>query len=706
MEKAPLPYGTPGTPSTSAQREREITRLLRDRADIGQASATAAEIYSTVSEQLGDTRTIQTYYKTLDRLVSSGRLAIREAPGQRGREYQLAGGVSLSHAFTLDDIREAVLYRRPAAIIAAVEQHNEFLERNRATVLREAAEQLRLEDDPAGLVARMFQEDLEEFDAAVAEYIEAPDSGLWARVQEGHLYLQRVYLRELSLTNAAIQLPMPENLQKGEGRARYSVDSAAAEIRDRVFGPACLWKADAHESDPNGSVVGTDATVRFSELKLMRAAAYQDEDVGLVSINSSLAVEQLGASVAQAKGRRELFHSLPLTREAVDDPKNRGMIMLRAAYQDLSDSEYEHAKKSATDVVQWRVDAAVFKGLAPELGTGELLPRPQVHFRDGTVVPQEREHKHYVRNDAYGEFTREGLRSTREIVQALRDSRGRRRVFAGTVKSPQSRFFGSFINWYVRSGSAIRRGAPIDPDWQMSRSSTLPDHVYMTHLFAALPRLPQGEMYSTFLISRSFPSTTEYFMSTERVNSAGGWADFIEQERELRRARKLTTREPLDWDDGADLADDDFVYACENVEYASFYLGTTAPVTPAPLVPRYEFILPAIGERTARDQWVMESHQQIVSAIDRTGFLPDRDHNFLANRTLTRILPAPVQRAHELCKQFGGELEKVLHGAVAQLLSRAGRHRVASGDVNLSPADPEEVIQRLLSGDYADPDDG
>jgi hypothetical protein len=693
-----------GVPSSSAFREREITRVLRERAEEGHDSATAAEIYAAVSHRLADTRTIQSYYKTLDRLVSARRLQVSEGAGQRGREYQLARGVSLSHSFTLDDIREAVLYRRPAAILAAIEQHNEFLERNRDTVLRQAGERLLLEKDPAELVLYMFQEEVGEFEAIIAEYGVAPDSGLLARAQEVWLHLQRVFLRELGLSDIALSLPLMEQLQSGNSSITYDLNVARSEIRSRVFGSSPLCIAEPPSSTSDSSVAGSDATVRFSELRLMRAASYQDENAGLVSINSSLAVEALSPSVAQAKGRNELLHSLPLTREAVDDPKNRGMIMLRAAYQDLSDSEYEHAKKAATDVVQWRVDAAVFKGLAPDLTNGELLPRPQVHFRDGTVVPQEREHKHYVRNDAYGEFTREGLRATREILQALRDSRGRRRVFAGTVKSPQSRFFGSFLNWYIRSGSSRINGQAIDPNWQLSRSAMLPDHIYLTHLFASLPKSEPGKVYSTFLIARTFSSTTEFFMSGQRVRAEGGWANFIARARELRRAHKLATQEPLDWDEGADLADDDFVYACDNVQYASFYLGTTAPVTPAPLVPRYEFILPVIDDQGQREQWVMDSHCEIIAALSRTGFMADRDHNYLSNRTLTRILPAPVQRAHELCKHFGGALEKVLHGAVAQLLSRTGRRRIASGDVELQPADPEEVIQELLSGDYEDED--
>ncbi|MEX2227576.1 MAG: hypothetical protein WEB52_14125 [Dehalococcoidia bacterium] len=684
--------------STSSQREREIMRLLRERDE----SMTVAEIFDEVSSRLSDSRTLQTYYKTVNRLEAAGRVSA--ADGDGARVYSLVPGISLAHAFTQDDISDAVLYRRPAAILAAIEHHNEYLEAHRATTLRVAGERLMEETDPASLVALMLHEDVSVFRAKLDEYQDARDETLRARLEDDHRHLQRTYLRELALTHKALVLPMLEALDIGG--VVYSREEAEKQIRRRIYGDRCVGAAGARPTTSlDSTVAGSDASVRFSELRFIKAASYREDDGGLVSINTSVAVEKLAPEAAKSRGRAMMTHSLPLTREAIDDPKNRGMIMLRVAFPDLTDSAFEHAKHGATDVVQWRVDVAVFSGTAADVGTGEILPRPKVHLRDGTVVPQEREHRHYVDNDAYGEFTREGVRHTRRILQELRDSRSLR-VFGGTVKSTQSYFFGSFLNWFIRSGS--RRGSepPIDPNWQLARSAQLPDHVYMTHLFGALPQLEFNNFYRTFVVVRSFASTTEYYMSGTHVEEAGGWPQFIRRVREGRREFKAKTGEPPDWDEGVDLEDDDFVYVCEHGEYASFYIGTTAG-HPAPLVPRYEFILPSVDSDTEqqRQASVLDSQQAIIHAVQQVGFMTDRDHNMLTNRTLVRILPSVIQQAHDACKSFGGQLERSLYGAVAELLSRGRRLRLGSGDIQLRPADPEAVIQSLLAGATTDPDD-
>ena len=83
------------------------------------------------------------------------------------------------------------------------------------------------------------------------------------------------------------------------------------------------------------------------------------------------------------------------------------MVLAPFMFRYLSESEYEHMAKCATDVVQWRADEAVFLGAARALGDGNLLPRPSVHFRDGTITPQEREYGHYRRWNEYGEMVRD-----------------------------------------------------------------------------------------------------------------------------------------------------------------------------------------------------------------------------------------------------------------------------------------------------------
>ena len=68
---------------------------------------------------------------------------------------------------------------------------------------------------------------------------------------------------------------------------------------------------------------------------------------------------------------------MPITRSAIDSPTNAGMVMAPFMYRELSEGEYEHMAKCATDVVQWRADERVFIGGAPssEAADGSYPPR-------------------------------------------------------------------------------------------------------------------------------------------------------------------------------------------------------------------------------------------------------------------------------------------------------------------------------------------
>jgi len=133
-----------------------------------------------------------------------------------------------------------------------------------------------------------------------------------------------------------------------------------------------------------------------------------------------------------------MVYGAPLTRQTLDDPAYKGMVLAPFMYPDLAESEYEHMTRCATDVVQFRVDEEVFTGKAYDIcpPRAQIL-KPQVHIRDGTITPQEREFGHYKRPDAYGEMVREGIRRERTILERIMAARTKPPIFAGAVKSTQ-----------------------------------------------------------------------------------------------------------------------------------------------------------------------------------------------------------------------------------------------------------------------------
>src|SRR5207249_11877719 len=156
-------------------------------------------------------------------------------------------------------------------------------------------------------------------------------------------------------------------------------------------------------------VVGSDGSTHAGVLGGVTAPRFFDDPPGQVlSFNNSIAFFEFAGD---QDGLPEYpLTGVPMTRAALDDPSNRGMVMAPFMFSGLDDSEYEHMKKCATDVVQLRVDEKVVTGTARSLGPRmEKLPRPTVVIRDGTVVPQEREFHHYARRDDYGEMVQEGI---------------------------------------------------------------------------------------------------------------------------------------------------------------------------------------------------------------------------------------------------------------------------------------------------------
>lgn len=87
------------------------------------------------------------------------------------------------------------------------------------------------------------------------------------------------------------------------------------------------------------------------------------------------------------------------------------------------------------------------------------------------------------------------------------------------------------------------------------------------------------------------------------------------------------------------------------------------------MIPRYEF-LTSLREKSPEkaSSAVLDLVQRLVDAIDAAGLAYDRDHNFMSSNTLIKILPYPIQQAHEYAKTLGKKLEAELRSIVISRL--------------------------------------
>jgi hypothetical protein len=548
---------------------------------------------------------------------------------------------------------------------------------------------------------------------------ELRDRLLEGRVEAQLRELHLVAYRYLGLSRAALDAPPESAFQRTRtGGAGISVDEdrLRAEIARRVFGDTAIRLIDTGVglgADPQAwnriTVAGSDGSTHASVLQIATAPAYTD-DFGseVVTFNNSV-VYVLAAPIRPRDADRSLYYSVPMSRGAIDDRSNRGMVLAPFMFRYLSESEYEHMAKCATDVVQWRADEAVFLGTARALGDGNLLPRPSVHFRDGTITPQEREYGHYRRWNEYGEMVREGIARSRTILDRIMSAAPPPPVFAGAVKTTQSRLFSTVLNWYIAHGSRGRFGQPLDPNWDMTRAAHIADNEAMSFLLSTLNhRRPAGAYYVTFAVMRPFHSLTEWYRQP-RDDDPGSWLMFFEDKRE---------REQRIYDSGdvaempylasvPDIADENFVHMCVNADYVSFYVGHTGG-DPPPTAPRYEF-LESLRRMTPEDAAarVDRNVTMIVAALEKTKLSADLDHNFLSRKTLAKLVPFVIFEAHEKCKALGWVLEAELRSIVVENLQgiRRARH-LKPGDVRFLPLSIRRFVERYASAIEDDDDAG
>lgn len=699
-------------------RERAIFAYLKEPGRA--AGATVREIWEAVSERLSNSVSQQAYYKLLGRMAATGKLDVAQDPAaQGGRRYSVAPYLHAGNAITLDDVYELLDQIEPTDAIARVIDAREYYDERRGDTLAKAAEAL-LEEDPRELVISYLLHRVAELraDLDLLASDELRDRMLEARVEAQLRDLHLVAYRYLGLSRAALDAPPEAASQRGDAdHAGVTVDEdqLRAEIARRVFGDTAIRLIDTDpepDADPLAwnriTVAGSDGSTHASVLQIATAAAFND-DFGseVVTFNNAVVYVQ-AAPIRPRDADRSMHYSVPMSRGAIDDRSNRGMVLAPFMFRYLSESEYEHMAKCATDVVQWRADEAVFLGNARALGEGNLLPRPTVHFRDGTITPQEREYGHYRRWNEYGEMVREGIARSRTILDRIL-SAPTPPVFAGAVKTTQARLFSTVLNWYIAHGSRIRFGQPLDPNWDMTRAAHIADNEAMSFLLSTLNgRRPSGAYYVTFAVMRPFHSLTEWYRQPRDDNPAS-WLAFFEDKRD---------REKRIYDSGdvsempylatvPDIADENFVRMCVNADYVSFYIGHTGG-DPPPIAPRYEF-LESLRRMSPQDAAVRVDRnvKLMVAALEKTRLSIDLDHNFLSRKTLAKLVPFVIFEAHEKCKALGSVLEAELRSIVVANLQgiRRARH-LKPGDVQFLPLSIRRFVERYARATEDDADDG
>jgi len=663
-----------------ADRERAIFRYLRELGP--DAGATIGQIHRKItgdgialtatSEPVRDTVTVQNYHKLVSRLVAARRI-IELPASSEGRCYTLAPHLHSDNSLRLDDLDELLQQLAPTEAIAKLLDAREYVRENRDGVLTKAARAL-CEVPPRELIYDMITAKIDIYnkDLDVSMDSDDGDDRHLRRLKTERVELDQICYRWFGLDQATVTVPPGSNrtskIEYDETRLRW-------QLARRVFGETVIRRVPiANASSPhdweNVAIAGSDGSTYSGAIQIDTAAGFVDDRAAeIITFNNSMVYMHLEGQNKQRHPHP--LYSVPITRSAIDSPDNAGMVMAPFMYRhdSLSESDYEHMAKCATDVVQWRADERVFLGDAPAMGEGpsRTLPPPRVHFRDGTVTLQERESHHYQRNDGYGEMVRSGVRLSHNILRHML-SRRQKPVFAGAVKSSQLHLFATVVNWFVAYGLPSAGVAAIEPSWDVSRGARLADNEAMTLLLSTLIDQRDDDYLCSFVVARPFHALTDQYRNYE-AETPNYWIE------KFRRHQTSHIDDPmLDsyWKSVDAVEDDPYIRMCEEADYALFYIGHTSG-EPAPLAPRYEFLesLRTLDQEEA-EKLVQRNVELIVSSLDHTGFANDLDHNFLTRTRLVKIVPRVVYEAHERCKQLGRMLESELKSTVVASLCRIG----------------------------------
>jgi len=617
---------------------------------------------------LGDNATLPTYHRTVAKLVRQGQLAEDGPPVDGAALYRAVAQLSSLSTYTLSDLNAALWELSAVEVMSQYLDAVDYYESRAQEVLREAARRL-LTEDPRRLILRMLKDraaELEE-DIGILEDPGADDRTHRAQTRKRLDDLRYFVNSELGISAKVWGFPTFEQIEKGLARYEHP-DWARVEaaLGEHVFGAAfveLVRAPDVQSKDAALLVAGSDGSSHTGYVRGVPAPRYVEEEGRmLLTFNNSVAYIDLPAGHPHKIPFP--YHGVPMTRAAIEDPGNRGMIISRPWFEDLTDSQFEHMKKAALDVVQFRVDERLLSGVArafgsnPAGGEGGLLPKPNVLIRDGTVTPQEREFQHYCHRSSYGDVVREGIGLSYTILRAVRDSASR--VYGGAVKQTQLKTFSKVLNWFIKR--------TIDESWDLSKASYVTDSVAVTRLLAALPDCAPDEYYRTCVVVRPFTALVTDLRSL-RCETDEEWLEYFGGRRDHQQREFDKHGGEASWLLGQTLEDDPYVRLCLHADYGAFYFGRPGG-EPEITLPRFEFLdslrKRALEERSARVERAVEL---IIAGVHATKWTLDREHNFMTQRQMPRLIPYVVYEAHEKCKALGHKLESELMQAITQRLS-------------------------------------
>jgi len=300
-------------------------------------------------------------------------------------------------------------------------------------------------------------------------------------------------------------------------------------------------------------------------------------------------------------------------------------------YSDMDEGDYEWAAKSSMDVGQFFVEETfIFKH-------GGLTKKPDVHFRDGRIFPQDKLMNCKIEN-RHGQLTREAIyrmATTCETADKLKI------LYCGVSKQVELKVYSTLINWYVTKQMDKAKWNPTDK--VLNDSEIMRYFIYHPDFRATSFR----DIYITCQIIRRFETTSNLNRRSRRQVE-----NDLDSLNVVYHTRDITAR--------------DIVKEALKVSAVMFFAGHSR--NDELYIPRYEFA--QITQKINNSNY-KEWAYKVLSALRLASFDVDEDHLWGLEEPIKTLIPTPILVAHDISKKMGEDLaSNFAQRATAEFIKR------------------------------------
>jgi hypothetical protein len=300
-------------------------------------------------------------------------------------------------------------------------------------------------------------------------------------------------------------------------------------------------------------------------------------------------------------------------------------------YAEMDEGDYEWAAKSSMDVGEFFLEETfLFKH-------GGMSTKPDVHFRDGRIFPQDKLMNSTIQN-RHGQLTREAIY---RMVTTARTARELKVLYGGVAKHVQLKVYSTLVNWYITVQMS-------KPHWNLT-NQVLSDTELIRNLLC--DKNFSAASFKSVMVTCPIVRRFETTSNLNRRTRTQVEVDLARLER-VAHGRDLTAREIID--------------EALKMSVVMFFVGHTR--TDELYIPRYEFVL---HEGASTAETVKSNILKMLSALRLAKFDADEDHLWNLEEPIRTLVPMPILVAHDLSKRMGEELaSNFTQRATAEFIKR------------------------------------